>query len=148
MAIRNIYRSLALLLIEKLTVPGTRNVGSGTVVSVVFHYYFIYFAEWTTDQRRQSVRYWIVLDELVPSLPRRPPLKSFRPPPCLERPHPLSPPSTSPARLSTSTLRQASGVVLWNRNYFYGSGCDFRKVTVPVPTFDKLRFRFRLHRYL
>ncbi len=93
-------------------------------VPQLFHYFCLNFAEWTTDQRRQSVRYWIVLDELVPSPLRRPPLKSFRPPPCLKRLRPLSPPSTSPARLLTSTLRQASGAVLWNRNYF-------------------LRFRFR-----
>ena len=43
--------------------------------------------------------------------------------------------------------------VLWNRNYFlrfrfrllksYDSGSDFEKVTVPVPTFDKLQFLFR-----
>jgi hypothetical protein len=42
---------------------------------------------------------------------------------------------------------------LWNCNYFlrfrfqllksYGSSSDFWKVTVPVPTFEKLRFRFR-----
>ncbi len=43
---------------------------------------------------------------------------------------------------------------LWNRNYFlrfrfwllksYSSGSDFWKVIIPVPTFKKLRFRFRL----
>ncbi len=38
--------------------------------------------------------------------------------------------------------------VLWNRNYLYGFGSDFWKVTAPVPTFDKLRFRFWFHRYL
>jgi hypothetical protein len=27
---------------------------------------------------------------------------------------------------------------------FYGSGSDFRKVMVPVPTFEKLWFRFQL----
>ncbi len=37
---------------------------------------------------------------------------------------------------------------LWNRNYFYGSGSDFWKVMVPVPTFEKFRFRFQLHIYV
>ncbi len=51
--------------------------------------------------------------------------------------------------------------VLWNRNYFYGSGSDIWKfivpvpvptfekvmVPIPVPTFEKLRFRFQLHIY-
>ncbi len=43
--------------------------------------------------------------------------------------------------------RQSAAFIaaLWNRNNFYGSGSDFWKVMVLVPTFEKLRFRFQLH---
>ncbi len=41
-------------------------------------------------------------------------------------------------RMSALVLRAA----LWN--YFLCSGSDFWKVTVPVPTFDTLRFRLRI----
>ncbi len=54
---------------------------------------------------------------------------------------------------------QELNTVLWNHNYFLrfrfrllksfvsdsGSGSGFWQVTVPVPTFGKLRFRFRLY---
>jgi hypothetical protein len=58
---------------------------------------------------------------------------------------------------SAAGIWQVQQAVLWNRNYFlrsrfrllksYGSGSDFEKVMVPVPvpTLEKLRFRFQLH---
>ncbi len=62
----------------------------------------------------------------------------------------VHPPAQQNNRISFSPFVQCCGTV----TIFYSSGCgsgyDFWKVMVPVPTFDKLRFRFRfrLPRYL